>query len=76
MQSNEFYVRIALEPGKRCMLMTGKVVTCHKHEYGGLYFKYSEYTGDTRNSCTESVAENGFAYHYDCGMNVLKEVKE
>lgn len=72
-----FAVDIALEDGKKYFTMCGDVVTMHKSKYGdGFYVEYSEVTKDPRNDCTEHYEPNGFAYHYDCGMNILKEWKE
>ena len=35
------------------------------------------YSGDHFDSLfTVDIRPNGFAYHYDCGMNILKEWKE
>ena len=72
-----FVVDITLEDGKKYFTMRGDAVTMHKSKYGdGFYVEYSEVTKDPRNDCTEHYEPNGFAYHYDCGMNILKEWKE
>ena len=57
--------------------MCGNIVTMHKYAYGsGFYVNYSEVCDDKTNTATESYEPAGFAYHYDCGMNILKEYIE
>ena len=69
-----FEINISLVPGKKYVTMRGDIVTMHKYRFnGGFYVEYSEVTGDPKNQSTESYEDNGFAYHYDCGMNILKE---
>jgi len=79
--NNDFYfpykVVIKLEDGKKYVTMCGNIVTMHKYEYGsGFYVNYSEVCDDPTNTSTESYEPDGFAYHYDCGMNILKEYIE
>lgn len=72
-----FVVDIALEDGKKYFTMRGDVVTMHKYKHGdGFYVEYSEVTKNPRNDAHEYYRQNGFAHHYDCGMNILKEWKE
>ena len=72
-----FNVDITLEDGKKYVTMRGDVATMHKDKYGdGFHMNYSEITKHANNDCTESYWPNGFAYHYDCGMNILKEWTE
>jgi hypothetical protein len=72
-----FVVDITLEDGKKYFTMRGDVATIHKYKHGGgFYVEYSEITDNPQNDCTEHYEPNGFAYHYDCGMNILKEWKE
>jgi hypothetical protein len=73
--TRDFTVVVNLVDGKRYMLMTGEKVTIHEFRpMGRFYFNYSELCNDSNNDCTETLDPNGFAYHYDCGCNVLKEV--
>jgi len=79
--NNDFYfpykVVINLEDGKKYVTMFGDIVTMHKYEYGsGFYVNYSEICKDKTNPSTESYEPDGFAYHYDWGMNILKEYIE
>lgn len=71
----KFYVDVELIDGHKYMLMTGEIATIHVYPYGnGFFVNYSELTHDDSNSYEEHIDSNGFAYHYDCGMNVLKEI--
>ena len=73
-----FVVDITLEEGKKYVTEKGNVVTMHEqpNNTGRFFVNYSEVCDDPRNTCTESYESNGFAYHYDCGMNILKEYIE
>ena len=72
-----YRIVINLEDGKKYVTMRGDLVTMHKDKYGdGFHVNYSEITMHANNDCTESYWPNGFAYHYDCGMNILKEYIE
>lgn len=73
---NQFYIDIAIEAGRRYMIMSGEIVTIHAWKFcpDRFLFKYNEHWGET-NPCTESIQPNGFAYHYDCGCNILKLIE-
>ena len=73
-----FVVDVTLEEGKKYVTEKGNVVTMHEqpNNPGRFFVNYSEVCDDPRNTCTESYESNGFAYHYDCGMNILKEYIE
>lgn len=69
------YVEVDLIDGHKYMLMTGEIATIHEYPHGnGFFINYSEITHDETNPYHEHIESNGFAYHYDCGMNVLKEI--
>lgn len=75
---HDFYIDIKVEVGKRYMIMTGEIITAHKWEFSHsddlFYFKYNEHWG-ADNIHTETIKSNGWTYHYDCGCNLLKEIK-
>lgn len=68
-------VDIDLIDGQKYMLMDGHVVTIHAASTNGrFYFDYSELMSDPYNTFTEGLSANGFAHHYDCYMNALKNI--
>ena len=73
-----FVIDVKLEDGKKYVTEKGVVVTMHEDQNnpGRFFVNYSEFCKDPRNTCTENYESNGFAYHYDCGMNILKEYIE
>lgn len=73
-----FVVDVTLVDGKKYVTEKGKVVTMHEQPKnpGRFFVNYSEYCNDPRNTAIECYESNGFAYHYDCGMNILKEYIE
>lgn len=73
-----FAIDITLEDGKKYVTMSGDVVTMHacRNNNGWFYVNNSEVCNDPKNTSTECYESNGFAYHYDCGCNILKEYIE
>lgn len=72
-----FAIDVTLHEGNKYVTMKGDVVTMYSYNAGTqFYAKYSEITGDPHNDSSEYYAENGFANHYDCGMNILKSYEE
>jgi hypothetical protein len=74
----QFAIDITLEDGKKYLTMNGDVVTMHELRYnqGWFYVNNSEVCHDPKNTSNECYEANGFAYHYDCGCNILKEYIE
>ena len=73
-----FVVDVTLVDGKKYVTEKGIVVTMHEqpNNTGRFFVNYSECCNDPRNTATECYESNGFAYHYYCGMNILKEYIE
>jgi hypothetical protein len=74
---SSFAINIKLQDGKKYVTMNGDIVTMHTNKYGnGFHVNNSEITHDEKNQSIECYESNGFAYHYDCGCNILKEYTE
>ncbi len=72
-----FAIDVTLKEGNKYVTMSGDVVTMYAYNAGTQFLaKYSEITGDPNNTSSEYYTANGFANHYDCGMNILKEYVE
>jgi hypothetical protein len=65
----EFFIQVELKDGIKVMDMKGDVMTLRKHKYGKAFYVQ---VNDEPEAYKEYIEPNGFAYHYDCGCNILK----
>lgn len=69
-----FEIVIELVDGAKYMTMHGDIRTVHKFKHGDdFYFDYAELGGSDSKEC---IYPNGSTYHYDCGANLLKRVRD
>jgi len=66
-----FFIHVELKDGIKVMDMTGEVYTLGKHKHGDAFYTQKN---DDPESYKEYIEPNGFAYHYDCGCNILKVI--